>query len=123
MKKLLLLSVILTCLFFSSCEEMLGLAKTKTIKYEVTGTASSVSLTLNNKNDGTEQYSSVPLPWEMSFDVSIDSGSYYFAYVSAQNNGTTGTVTAKIYVDGSEFKSATSSGAYVIATASGSVNY
>ena len=44
-----------------------------------------------------------------------------FVYVSAQNNQASGTVVVTIYRDGEVFKTSTSMGAYVIATASGSL--
>jgi hypothetical protein len=111
-------------LLFAGCgDRSLGLPVTYTIKYEVTGTANSVSITMNNAGDNTEQLSNVPVPWEKTFSVELKKDSYYFAYVSAQNNGSSGSVIARIYKDEKLFKEATSSGAYVIATASGSVDY
>lgn len=92
------------------------------VVYEITGTAEKVSITLSNATGGTEQ-SQVPLkfgktsiPWQESY-YSFPS---HFLYISAQNQGEYGTVTVSIYVKGKLFKTSTSSGAYVIATASGS---
>jgi uncharacterized repeat protein (TIGR02543 family) len=85
------------------------------VVYRITGTASSVDVTLNNPTGGTEQYSNVPLPKEYSYSSFSDD----FVYISAQNQGEYGTVTVSIYVDGVLFKTSSSSGAYVIATASG----
>ena len=42
-----------------------------------------------------------------------------FVYLSAQNNGDYGYITVEIYVNGMLFKSSSSTGGYVIATASG----
>ena len=86
-----------------------------TVVYEVTGTATYASVTLNNGEGGTEQYSKVAIPWSYTEKSFSDN----FLYVSAQNQGDRGTVTVKIYVDGELFKTSTSSGAYVIASASG----
>ena len=86
-----------------------------TIVYEITGTATYASVTLNNGGGGTEQYSNVSIPWSYTEKSFSDN----FLYVSAQNQGDRGTVTVKIYVDGELFKTSTSSGAYVIASASG----
>jgi hypothetical protein len=107
---------------FCSCDGILGLSGSKTIKYEVTGSASYVNITLSNSGGNTEQISKARVPWSRSFSVSIEKDSYYFAYISAQNDGGSGSVTTTIYVDGKKFKSATSSGAYVIASAYGSVD-
>jgi hypothetical protein len=99
--------------------------KVARIKYEVTGTASSVSITQTNPSGGTEQYSNVKLPGSYEFSVPIQRGSfnYYHAYISAQNEGSRGNVTVTIYVNGKKFRTATSSGAYVIADADGAVEY
>jgi hypothetical protein len=111
-------------LLLAACDEKsLGLPVSYTVKYEITGTASSVDITMENAGGNTEQLDDVPLPWSQSFTITLEQHEHFFAYVSAQNQGTTGTVTAKIYKDGSEFKTATSSGAYVIASASGSIEY
>jgi len=120
MKKIVIL-VLFIALLLSSC--FLDTETTKTIKYEVTGTANTASITMRNKDGNTEQISSVTIPWETTFSVKLNLEGYdaFFAYISAQNNGQTGSVTSKIFVNGNEFQTATSSGAYVIATASGSV--
>jgi len=119
---------------YTSLNDMFGISKEKTsnksfkvarIKYEVTGTASSASITLTNQNGGTEQYGNVRLPGSYEFSVPIKRGSfdYYHAYISAQNNGSRGSITVTIYVNGKIFKTSTSSGAYVIASADGAVEY
>jgi len=87
------------------------------IEYKISGTASSVDVTLNNSNGGTEQYDNVSVPHTYSYKNFNDD----FVYISAQNQGESGSVTVKIYHRGTLFKSSTSSGAYVIATASGSI--
>ena len=97
----------------STCNKIDNLSKEKTIKYEVTGTAKTVSITMNNATGGTEQFSEVPTPWSKSFKMK--SG---FLYISAQNQTSSGTVTVKIYVDGKVTQQSTSKGEYVIATAS-----
>lgn len=72
-------------------------------------------LTYANAQGGTEQVT-VALPWSASYNMSQGD----FLYVSAQNQEAAGDVTTTIQVDGNTFKTSTSSGAYVIATASGS---
>jgi hypothetical protein len=84
--------------------------------YEITGTATKVDVTLANASGGTEQYSNVSLPKKYTYNSFSDS----FLYVSAQNQGESGSVTVSIYVNGKLFKTSRSSGAYVIADASGS---
>jgi len=84
--------------------------------YEITGTASIVDVTLNNPTGGTEQYSEVTVPHQFTYSQFPDD----FLYISAQNQGEYGSVTVTIYLNNEVFKTATSEGAYVIATASGS---
>ncbi|MCL2260918.1 MAG: zinc ribbon domain-containing protein [Fibromonadales bacterium] len=99
--------------------------KVAEIKYEVTGTASSVNITLTNPQGGMEQYGYAKLPASYSFSVPIkrDLFGYYHAMISAQNNGSSGDVTVTIYVNGKKFRTATSRGAYVIASTDGAVEY
>jgi len=93
------------------------------VVYEVTGTAEEVSITLSNATGGTEQChwyflvgdKSSSTPWQREYY----SFPNYFLYISAQNQGEYGRVTVSIYVDGKLFKTSSSSGAYVIASASG----
>jgi hypothetical protein len=117
MKKQLLLCVIVAILFMgcgSGGDSDEG--KTTRVQYKVTGSASSVDLTFENVNGGISQYSDISLPWAYNFEIT--KGHNTFLYISAQNNGETGTVIAEIYLDGNLVKTSTSSGAYVIATAS-----
>jgi len=84
--------------------------------YEITGTASIVDVTLNNPTGGTEQYSGVQVPHQFTYSSFPDD----FLYISAQNQGEYGSVTVTIHLNNEVFKTSTSEGAYVIATASGS---
>ena len=86
------------------------------VEYRVTGTARSVEVALTNADGGTEMYDNRALPWTYTVSGNYQRG---FLYISAQNEGERGSVTASIYVDGQQWKTATSSGEYVIATASG----
>ena len=88
--------------------------ETYQITYEVTGTALAASLTFTNEDGGTSQESDVWLPWTYSFEA--EEGDW--VSILAQNTGDTGSVTVTIYRDGEVFRTSTSSGAYVIATAS-----
>lgn len=86
--------------------------------YTVTGSASSVDLTIENESGNTEQHSEVDLPYQKSFRTEPGQ----FVYVSAQNNDESGSVECKITVDGRTLETASSSGAYVIASCGGLVD-
>jgi hypothetical protein len=88
-------------------------SKPAVVQYQITGTAKSVDVTLNNVSGGTEQYSGVSVPHTFTYNNFTD----YFLYISAQNNGQTGTVIVTIIVNGQVLKTSSSSGAYVIASA------
>jgi hypothetical protein len=108
----------------SACEDTTKpKSKTFTIRYEVTGSCKTVDITVSNETEDTEQHSDVPVPYTKTFTVRVsgESYDYYFAYISAQNNQDSGSVTSTIYVNDKVRKTATSTGAYVIATASDSV--
>jgi len=85
------------------------------VEYQVTGSATSASMTWENAQGGTEQ-GSYWLPYKRSA-IQMDRGD--FAYLSAQNEGRTGMITCKIYVNGELWRSSTSSGEYSIASCSG----
>lgn len=86
------------------------------VVYEISGTADKVDITLNNAYGNTEQYSDVIVPKRYAYTTFSD----WFLYISAQNMGEYGTVEVTIYYNGEVLERAFSSGAYVIATASGS---
>ena len=88
---------------------------TYSVIYKITGTASRASLTYENEQGGTEQ-TVVKIPWQKSMTVTRGA----FLYLSAQNEGERGSVTCEIWVDNVKWKESTSSGAYVIASCSGS---
>lgn len=96
----------------------------KSVVYYVEGTARSVSITMENRTGGTEQADNRAVPLAAGGTPGLRLGQIpcgQFVYISAQNEGETGTVTCRIEVDGVTLETATSSGAYVIATCSGSV--
>ena len=82
------------------------------VTYRVIGSASSASLTYENGQGGTSQ-EKVDLPWTKQ--ITIKTGT--FLYLAAQNQGRTGTMTARIEADGKLVTQSTSSGAYTIANA------
>jgi len=95
---------------------------TVSVRYRVTGSTRSASLTYTNASGGTEQREVRQAetfdtkPWELTFTAPRG----HFAYVSAQNLEDKGRMAVRILVDGRTFRESTSEGAYVIAQASGS---
>lgn len=86
------------------------------VEYRVSGVAEAYLITIEGASGTTLQFSDVQLPW--SYEIfSINRGG--FVYVSAQNAKRKGCITVQIYKDGQLYRNATSCGAYVIATASG----
>jgi hypothetical protein len=85
------------------------------LEYRVTG--SRASLTYSNCTAGTSQVGAANLPWSFTCS-SVPTGQ--FVYISAQNTGDSGTVTVSIYKRGVLYRTSSSTGAFVIATASGS---
>lgn len=92
-------------------------AKFAVISYEVSGLLTSRA-SVTYQVAGKTQQKTVTLPASLpDFGIATATpGS--FLYVSAQNQSTTGSVTVKILVNGTAVQSATSSGAFGIATAS-----
>lgn len=87
-----------------------------TVTYKVTGTAGAVDLTMSDEDGDTSQQSKVAVPVTRTLR-NMHEGD--FLYISAQNQGESGSVICSIEVDGVPVKTATSSGAYVISTCSG----
>ena len=88
------------------------------LRYEISGTASTVDITYTNSSGGTSQFSDISLPYTIKYGViSTD-----FAYISAQNNGESGTVNVRVYYEDRYKDGASSVGAFVIATASASLD-
>lgn len=86
------------------------------VRYEVVGTAGEAFLTWENSQGGTEQ-GDYNIPYRQTFTFTRGD----FAYISAQNLGETGKITCQIWVNNVKWKESTSTGAYSIATCSGSV--
>jgi hypothetical protein len=84
-----------------------------TVTYKVTGSASSVDVTYNNAQGGTQQISGASVPWSQTFTA--DSGAFLYL---AQNKSDSGTVETEIDVDGKPLKQSQYSGAYTIANVS-----
>jgi len=84
------------------------------VTYSVTGeNTSTSSITYSTSEGGTAQ-EEVTLPYSKIQKFSDSS----FLYISAQNGQASGAITVSILVDGKVSKTTTSTGAFVIATAS-----
>jgi hypothetical protein len=105
-------SIILFYLLLSSCSKE---DLEKNYEYEVSGSASSFSVTCEGAPSGTVQYSNVGSGWKYTW---TQSGTRWL-YLSAQNNTSSGSVTVKIIRKGRVLAKQTSDGAYVIATVDG----
>ncbi len=93
----------------------------RTVIYEVEGTAKSVDITMES-GSGTSQQSNLKVPLSSKggakgLTLKVDRGD--FVYISAQNQGSSGSVTCRITVDNVVVSTVTSSGGYTIATCSG----
>lgn len=112
-------SLTLICIVFigaiiTSCEKenLSGI-----VKYEVTCSPSGFDITYENSSGNTEQKTISSGSWSTTFTGQQSD----FVYISAQADNKNATVTAKIYYQDKVIEQATSSGDYVIATASGSL--
>jgi hypothetical protein len=93
-------------------------AASQVVFYRIAGQGTaSASVTYQNQTGGSEQRDEVSLPWTYELGRMGDGRS--FAYISAQNKGRSGCITAQIVVAGAVVKQSQSCGEYVIATASG----
>jgi hypothetical protein len=92
---------------------------TVNIVFSLAGTTNSASTT-EACGEHQSQHSSVAVPQSWSCTATLHHGERIFLYLSAQNNKDSGSLTATITVDGRVFQTNTSTGAYVIARASGS---
>jgi hypothetical protein len=91
------------------------------VKYFLTGSASSASITIETPG-GTSQQAGVDVPLatksgERGLTQCFAPGS--FVYISAQNDGDSGSIGCSIEVDGVTIAQTSSSGAYVIASCDG----
>lgn len=103
-------------LYLASAIVLLSACKKEENKMRYEVHCATCDITYSNASEDTEQRS-VSGFW--SYDFTGASGQ--FVYISAQNNASSGTVSVQILHNGGVLKDASSSGAYVIATASGSV--
>lgn len=108
------LMIFLAVALFSACDNT---SSVKKVSYKVTGSAASFDVTLTAPNGNNSQYSGVASG--ATWSATGNSGD--FIYLSAQNATDQGDVTVTLSIDGSTFKTATSSGAYVIASVDGDI--
>lgn len=106
------LVLLLLCLIINGCSSFLN--KDVEVKYEVSGTARNVLLTWMNEDGGIEQ-GYYKLPFSKNFLMEFGSS----VSLVAQNQGNSGSVKCKIYLDDVLYKESTSSGAYVLVTCNG----
>jgi hypothetical protein len=118
MKRALFLAIVLGVLCIMACGGKTPTAPSGgSVTYKVSGIGtSSASLTYATAGGGTAQVSNATLPWSYTWTAKAGD----FLYISAQNNASSGSVTVEIWKGSSLFQTTTSTGAYVIATASGS---
>jgi hypothetical protein len=97
-------------------------SSTVQVLYEVEGTAKGVDVTLEAET-GTSQLNDKAVPLankttgKKGLTYSMSRG--HFVYLSAQNQGSSGTITCRITVDGTVVSTNTSSGGYAIASCKG----
>lgn len=117
--KNIFLSILFSIILFSCSTDIPKLAEPKVnkFKYEVTGTSTSYSVTLENAYGETQQWSDVA----PGFFYEWEQEGHRWMYISAQNNKDTGSVTVRIYYNDRMTKENTSYGAYAIATVSGNM--
>ncbi len=99
--------IVLLFVLFAGCD--VGLKEEpfvqETIKYEVTGSAVSVVITLVNQYGAIEGYAGAILPWERSFETIA----HYSICIFVENENITGIFTVNVYRNGSLVKSGTGS--------------
>jgi len=109
-----LFSLISVAFIFMGCQHTIF--GSTSWQYEVSGTAQTVNITKRDAQGNIIQHSNVELPWSYSF--SRYNTHTFLASITAQNNYNNGSVTVRIIRNGREVRSATSEGAFVIASAS-----
>lgn len=117
MKKLILFILVVTFgMIYSGCEDT-ALSSKGTVEYSVSCSPPGFDITYENEGGNTEQKDISSGSWQTSF--SGTSGA--FVYISAQANNENASISVEISFKGKVIEEATSSGDYVIATASGSL--
>ena len=112
---LITLGAIVMIAIFGISSSSVSSGSPKRITYTVTGMGRA-GLTYQNASGGTEQ-KTVSLPWTL--ELTAPSGE--FLYLSAQKQQEYGTITARVYVDGTMLQQAEADSDYGIALVSGRV--
>ena len=113
MKNRLFLSAVLACilgfcLFFASCSNPIGGGGTYTVRYQITGPQTIADHVLyTNETNGVDQITNIPIPWEKT--ISIQGRSKFISCNATIYSASGITYTAKIFVNGKEIASASSS--------------
>jgi hypothetical protein len=84
------------------------------VEYRFTGSTNSANITMLNETGGTEQ-SVVQIPFTKKLKMNAGD----FAYISAQNENDSGSISCEIWVNDKKLKESNSDGAYTIASCSG----
>jgi hypothetical protein len=84
------------------------------VEYRLFGSTNLASITMQNETGGTEQLN-VNIPY--SKKLTMNSGD--FAYISAQNQNDSGSISCEIWINGKKLKESHSDGGYAIASCSG----
>jgi hypothetical protein len=85
--------LVFAAVLVSSCDRR----REHIIRYEVTGSASSVDITLNNSKGHSEDYRNITLPYSKTISVTLKEFDLFYAYVAAKNRGSSGYVQCTIY--------------------------
>ncbi len=96
MRVLRYITVALIAVLLAGCGED-PLSASITVRYEVTGSAETVNIDYLDSSGDLAIINGQNIPWEITF--SANKGDQ--VYLSAKRTGETGTVTVKIYKDGS----------------------
>ena len=91
--------ILLSILLLTSCTNSLIMRldpETSAVEYRISGTAASVDVLLSNEDGIARKYDSVQLPKVYKYNDFTNN----LLFVSAENNGTTGTVKIEIYLNG-----------------------
>lgn len=126
MKKVYLVGLLVTLLFMG-CKKWEEV--TYQYKYEITGTSGEYSVTIQNTDNNTQQWSSVRNGWNYTWNQTLsadkksgdpfDENQTRWLYLSAQNSQSQGNVTVSIYRNNKIVATNTGFGGFSIATVSG----
>lgn len=97
-------------------------SSSRTVVYEVEGTATTAGITMKTPTGTSQATTAVPLlnkNGAIGVRATMERGD--FAHISAQNKGSSGSITCKITVDGVLISKVTSQGGYTIASCDGRV--